>query len=444
MSKEILLYIPQLNSRVEYVFKLIFKDLLSFDTLIFSSNSLEFKNSAAKIKISYGAFFDESIPFFPKESDLLFETGIQSAVPTINNGTIYPCAFHTIDKRSILPFDFPALAFYLLTRYEEYQVFQCDKHERFPASESLAYRAGFLERPLIDLWARELYHKLVLHFGAEKLPELPGFSFQPSYDIDYAWAYLNKGFWRAAAAMVKNIISGNFSELSHRLKVCMGREADPYFTFNYLDQLHQQYPNLDPLYFFLLGNYGAFDKNSSAKNPNFRQLIKDTGSKYQVGIHPSYRSNKEAAMLTTEIARLEAILGVMPEKSRQHFLKLKFPTSYQKLLKVGIKADYTMGYANTIGFRASIARAFYWYDLSTEKETKLRIHPFMFMDVTLKDYMKLSGEEVLERIGPMIEETRAVGGELCCIWHNNSFSEQGAWQGWRAVYEDILKAVEGA
>ena len=67
MSKEILLYSTELNPRIEYIFKLIFKDLLNFSTIIFFDNPIDFKNRPAEIKISYGIFFDESILFFAKE-----------------------------------------------------------------------------------------------------------------------------------------------------------------------------------------------------------------------------------------------------------------------------------------------------------------------------------------------------------------------------------------
>ena len=190
-----------------------------------------------------------------------------------------------------------------------------------------------------------------------------------------------------------------------------------------------------------MGNYAKFDKNTSHQNNALRTLIRQLSASFHIGIHPSYASNTDINRLIEELTRLESIVGSPINCSRQHFLKLQFPETYQRLIKAGIREDYTMGYANTIGFRASIARSFNWYDLSSETETELRIHPFMFMDVTLKNYMKLPADKVLDVLRPIIERSKKVGAELICIWHNNSFCEQDGWEGWRAVYESILKEI---
>ncbi|MFT4758694.1 MAG: hypothetical protein ACI9LN_000656, partial [Saprospiraceae bacterium] len=128
-------------------------------------------------------------------------------------------------------------------------------------------------------------------------------------------------------------------------------------------------------------------------------------------------------------------------KSRQHFLKLSLPKTYQNLLKTGITDDYTMGYATEIGFRASIAQPFLWYDLKSEKTTNLRIHPFQIMDVTLQQYLKLSPNEAIDRAIKIIESTKAIGGTFVSLWHNSSFSNEKKWRGWKRVYERILEAA---
>lgn len=441
MTTKIAIYSQTLSPRIEYVFKLIFKDLLNCEAVCFFDNAVAFQKSDLGIKISYGTFFDAQTIFFAKETELLTERGVSAPIPDIIKTAIYPLAYPSSDKRSILPFDFPAFAFYLLSRYEEYQPFTPDIHGRFPASESLAYRNDFLQLPLVDLWAKELYHRLSLYCSPEKLPSVRNFSFQPSYDIDYAWAYRNKGWMRQMGAIAKDILQFRFSLLGNRLQVLFGRKPDPYYTFDYLDSLHQRYPELTPIYFWLVGDYGKFDKNCPYYNTEFQALVKKIASKYTIGLHPSYVSNRQQHSLAEEKLRLESLFADTTQQikhSRQHFLKLKFPDTYQRLLHSNIREEYSMGYADAIGFRASIARSYYWYDLSTERETTLRIHPFMFMDVTLKNYLKISPDAVLDYVRPVMEQCKSVGGELVCIWHNNSFSEVEGWEGWRQVYESIL------
>jgi len=50
------------------------------------------------------------------------------------------------------------------------------------------------------------------------------------------------------------------------------------------------------------------------------------------------------------------------------------------------------------GFRAGICSPYNFYDLDIEVETKLRVHPFMVMDGTLKDYMKLTPTDAIETL----------------------------------------------
>jgi len=124
---------------------------------------------------------------------------------------------------------------------------------------------------------------------------------------------------------------------------------------------------------------------------------------------------------------------------RQHFLILKLPETYQRLVNLGIQEDYSMGYAQHLGFRASIATPFYWYNLETEKKTELQIFPFQLMDVTFNTYLKRSPKDVLEEARPVIQNTKAVGGHLISIWHNSSLCEAWQWKNWRTAYETLIE-----
>ena len=63
---------------------------------------------------------------------------------------------------------------------------------------------------------------------------------------------------------------------------------------------------------------------------------------------------------------------------------LNFPSTYQNLLQAGIQRDFSMGYTNLDGFRASYCYPFKWYNLSNEMLTPLTINPFCIAENTLK------------------------------------------------------------
>jgi hypothetical protein len=438
MTDQIYIYSEQNSPRLLYAFNLIFKDLLGFYKINIISGISEFNQIENTPKLSYGVQISEKIPYLASENSLLLmEKGIGVQKPHMLSGELYPCFFGHSDARSLLPFDFPALAFWCCSRYEEYQPFAADNHGRFSAECSFAFQNGFLHLPILNLWAEELRKKLQHHF---EMPPKKEYKFIPTYDIDYAWAYKHKAVWRQIAASGRDFLKGNFNDFFERFAVLTGRK-DPFHSFDYIRSLHEDQPQ-KPLFFWLLGDYGEFDKNIDYKTPVFRKLIQNIAADFECGIHPSYQSNSEPGRVSAELNRLEGIIGKKVLNSRQHFLKLNFPQTYQNLIQRGIKEDYSLGYAEELGFRASIATPFNCYDISKEQEMDLRIHPFMLMDVTLNVYQKLGTAAALEKVIPIIEITKKVGGELICIWHNNSFCEKDNWKGWRAVYEKVLKAAQ--
>jgi hypothetical protein len=101
-----------------------------------------------------------------------------------------------------------------------------------------------------------------------------------------------------------------------------------------------------------------------------------------------------------------------------------------------------MGYASALGFRASIASPFTFYNLDMEQILPITIHPFAIIDDILNVNMKLSTAEVVGKISSIIEEVKQVNGTLISIWHNDTFSEEGVWKGWRNVYEDMVRLIK--
>jgi hypothetical protein len=115
------------------------------------------------------------------------------------------------------------------------------------------------------------------------------------------------------------------------------------------------------------------------------------------------------------------------------------PRSYNNILQAGISEDYSMGYPDEPGFRAGIARPYFFYNVSEDKQTKLKIVPFQVMDDTLYDYKKLDPVSSKEVILKLINETRNVGGLFVSIWHNTSLLDNEEWKGWREVFEFLVK-----
>jgi len=216
--------------------------------------------------------------------------------------------------------------------------------------------------------------------------------------------------------------------------VLKGEKPDNYDSYSYQERICQQ-AGVQSRHFFLLGNYGKHDKNLAHNQEILRMLIKHTSQWSQVGIHPSMGSNSSMRQLKKEITRLKNITGHEVTKSRQHYLMLSLPETYQALISQRIEEDYTMGYADHIGFRAGTCSPFPWYDISKEQGTSLYLFPTAVMDSTLKDYMGLSIEESIVQMKKLRKTVEAVRGKFVILWHNHSAARQGEWVGWRQVLE---------
>jgi hypothetical protein len=429
----ILIFTPKISSRNKFTFKLILSDILGLNFQM-TSDQDEFSNyNGPKFSYSRQAINDE---LFFQSTGLLFETGIVvQELQTLDWKGIK--VFYPTHKKSILPFDPFACSFLLVSRYEEYLPHIKDKHGRFAAHQSLAFQHGFLDEPVVNIWAEEILSILEGRFG--KLDRKPlQYQFIPTIDIDNAWAYQHKGFIRAGAGLFADLTNLKFKHFIQRFSVLFRLKQDPYDTYDYQVELIEKY-KLKTIFFFLLGDFATFDRNVPYQNKHMQSLIKYVADIGEIGIHPSYASNSNSKKLQEEVHRLSGILHQEIHNSRQHFLKLNLPQTYHRLIECDITDDYTMGYAELPGFRASIASPFFFYDLDLEIETSLKIHPFTIMDGTLKDYLKITPEKAAEIIDPLVEKVKAVNGTFISVWHNESFAENERWKGWKKVYEDMIE-----
>ena len=321
---------------------------------------------------------------------------------------------------------------------EEYTIDSRDEDDRFSAVQSILYKLDVLEKPIVNVWCNNLLNKLNDFYNVKIISDIE-FKQLNTIDIDNAYAYLHKGFVRTSAALIKSVIYMNFKEFFQRIKVISGKEKDPYDNYEYLLE-YQKRNQLSSFYFFLLGDYHKKDKNLHFNNTALRKLILRIGEDAYVGIHPSYFSFLNHMQIEKEINRLKEILNNKVELSRNHYLRFSIPQTYQSLIDLGIKKDFTMGYPDAVGFRAGICSPFQFFDLSSNEVTDLQIIPFAYMDGVLKDYMNLDVQMAITKIKDLKNEVKDVSGCFVGIWHNESLSEQGRWKGWREVYESSFSS----
>jgi hypothetical protein len=227
--------------------------------------------------------------------------------------------------------------------------------------------------------------------------------------------------------------------LLDRWDVLFNKKKDPFDSYEWLDSLHL-YCRTRAYYFFLLAKkQRGVDKNISPARPEMRSLVGYHASGYTVGIHPSWQSGDEEAVLMEEIDLMEEITGSPVKYSRQHYLRMSLPQTYRRLIDTGVEKDFSMGYGSANGFRASISSSFYWYDLKAEKRTSLMLFPFCFMDANCFYEQRMSPNEAFAELMDYYRKIKQVNGLMVTIWHNQFFGTDPAFAGWKEVYEVFLK-----
>lgn len=429
-----IIFSSHITPRLQYIGN-FFAGEMCDEACHFTSNLKEFRSSNG-LKINYSReAVDEAVQIVPH--GLLNEIGITQKNISVSLHLDYKIFFQ---NHSETGFDIFSAAFYLLSRYEEYLPFTKDQYGRFSHENSLAFKENFLHLPLINIWIENFKNVIRQKFPYYTFKKKQ-FEFLPTYDVDMAWAFQFKGAAINTAGFIKDIAGLKLNNAVQRIRALTGVQKDPYDTFDWLDDLHQQH-QLQPIYFFLAAEHRSEnDKNISPNHPAMRQLMKNISKRYRVGLHPSWQSNTSGRIIAKEKMLLEKSGGQAIIASRQHYLQLLFPNTYNSLIAQHIKEDYTMGYSGANGFRASVASPFRWYNLADEAETPLTVYPFCFMEATSLFYKKQTPEQALAEMNTLYNEVKKVAGFFSMIWHNSSLSNINEYKGWRDVYELFIKSA---
>ena len=435
----LLVHVPRLTNRLGYTLNVLLRHLLKVEFSITTDEDYYLRHGDAKLNYGPRRLGDG---LHIKSCNLLFQTSIEEQEPRPFQRDGQWMLFPVYGRDLDLPFDLLAATFFMVSRYEEYLPHREDEHGRFVTQEHLAVQEGFAEEPVVDQWAA-LLRKLI----AERYPDFNlserHYRMVQTVDVDAAWCYLHKGIFRTTVGLLRDLFHRrDLDQVRQRLRVLFGREQDPFDSFDYIIELQKQMPDTHLLFFVLLADYSHYDKPASYLNPHSRELVQHLGDHAKIGIHPGYQSVEQPKNVDKETKRLETILHRTIVRSRYHFLRVRLPLAYRILLRAGLHHDYSMGYADTPGFRAGITSPFPFYDLERDCETELLVHPFCVMDTTLKRYLALTPEEGLERYKKLIASVRKVDGTFCFIVHNQNLSAFDGWQGWREVYEKMLEIAK--
>ncbi len=432
---EVLVYTQRLTSRVDYTLKFIFEDILGVKVRITSSYSEAKLHNGVLISYCMLAV-KEGIHIIPHS--IMVEDSVERQKIDFFDWEGLPAFFRT-SRDSDVPFDLFAATFFLISRYEEYLLFEPDRHNRFTADQSLAAKGGFLEEPIVDLWAYKLVKKIQERFPSfQSCPSK--FEFIPTIDIDNAYAYQHKGTDRAVMGTLRSLLTLKFGDFSRRILVYLNLRKDPFDIYDKVFSIIKDWPK--SVWFVLVGKYARYDRNVSIQQYEMQNLLHRIGDRFNVGVHPSYQSGASFDKVKFEINDLSRVLNKTIIHSRQHYLRFFLPTTYNNLSLLGIKEDYSMGYSDCIGFRAGTCTPFKFYNIKEDKVLDVKVVPFQAMDFTLCEKLKLTPDEAVDRVISLVEKVKKINGTFVMIWHNEYMSGMASWRGWENHMPAVLEKVK--
>ena len=425
-----IIYTDSKSERLNFVCEFIFNTVLKVNYNLTDVIS-EFEAST-NFKINYSKKNIDSV-FKIKPHSLLFETNIteQKPIPFFKNELIYFYENITGD----LNFDIFSSVFYLISRVEEWQSFQADEHQRFEANNSILAKHNFNLKPVVELWIETLKIQIKKKYSSIIFPKKK-FKIISTIDVDNLFAFKNKGFVRTMGAIGKDIVKLNFKNLTSRINVLMGKQPDPFDIYESISEFCLQ-KNIPLIYFFLFKTGTKYDRTVNPTSTAFTKIFKTVLNKHAIiGLHPSYNSSVNQNILEKETLNFSKSITKKVIISRQHYLRFNIRTTPNQLLKNGIIADFTMGFASQIGFRAGTSQPFYYYDFSVEKKSELLFVPFCAMDGAYFVYNKITPREALDSLMKMAKEVKKVNGLFISVFHERTFYND-LYNGFGDVYKTL-------
>ncbi|MDC8001014.1 hypothetical protein POV26_08190 [Aequorivita todarodis] len=426
----LLIYTQKLTPRISYIFKHICLRILGIE-VAFTSVIEEFIAHLGP-KISYGKKPLGNELFF-QSYGLLEQQGLESIDFTVKKwGDTF--GFFSVSNSSGLPFDIFSASFYMVTRYEEYLPHVKDGVGRFMASESLAFKEGFLHQPIVDIWAYLFKDKLMGAFPELIFPQKK-LIVHPVIEAAQPYAYKQKGFFRTVVGYVNGFFHGKFRNMIERTQVVLGIKRDPLDTFKWIVNKATR-SDFNLTVFFLLGNALSFNESMNTHRQKFKMLIKYVSDYKDVGLIFSFNALSDYEMLKMEKRRMQEITNRSLDYSMNSEFLVNLPDIYRHLVELEVKRDFTMVFRDTVGFRAGTCTPFLFYDLDYEIKTPLIIHPSA---MTTLAFQKKYASDIEKTVNNTIKAVEKVNGTFTMIFSNKDFSAAESNKVWRSIFSEKLQ-----
>ena len=437
-----------------YIYSVIFDDYLGLNLsefeLLEEGAELVISRQGKKMTLS-NEFFAQSLvdylnigslPIHPLDvMELsgveLFKEVVEKTIPIV-----YGNSNVTINDTEIyLGLDVFGTSFFMLSRYEEVVNTERDEQDRFSAYSSVAYKNGFLERPIIDEYVDILWI-CMHHLWPDLRRKEHKFRHLVSCDVDFAWDRRLK-FPLVIKTFLGDILKRRSFSTALKTLVNFISRKNPFATFDFLMDTCELSKSELAFYFIAQDNKELINGDYDISSEFATNLIKEIHRRgHEVGLHPSYNTYRSLNQTKREIEALQNVLKNQGLEidiigGRQHYLRWSTPETARNWESIGLMYDSTLGYADHVGFRCGTCKEYRFYDVKERRPMDLIIRPLIAMEVTLLsgDYMSLTSGQAERKLLELKRICENFNGNFVMLWHNNYFDQPEYFD----VYKNVIQ-----
>lgn len=324
--------------------------------------------------------------------------------------------------------------FVMLSRYEEAVLTERDRHDRFPATASLAYSAGFLDRPVVDEWVELLWGAMqAIWPGLARKKRIPQVAV--SCDVDHPYSSYVLTLPATARKVASDLlrrrsVTAALRSVANAVASRNGSyHLDPNNTFDWIMTVNESAGNTVTFNFLAGCTDPEMDGFYSIDEPRVRALIRSIHERgHRIGLHGSYGTYMSPELQRLEVLRFQEAMreeGIATAvvSNRQHYLRWNPRETARNLEEAGISVDSTLGYADRPGFRCGTCHEFQMFDLIERRPLRLTQSPLLVMEDTVlaKEYLAMGHTDgALELMRAIKERAFAMRGSFTLLWHNTS------------------------
>jgi hypothetical protein len=358
-------------------------------------------------------------------------TTVNTEIPVIyGDNPNRPEFFDRSSDRIYLGLDIFGSAFFMLIHYEEMVKSKRDCHDRFPATASLAYQEGFLDRPIINEYLEILWVCLKYLY-----PQLQRkhreFQLKLTHDVDNPFELYPFSAKQSLRRLGGDLLVRRDLTAATALAInaCKASLKLPYRdrldTFDWLMDRSEQI-GVKSAFYFIAGQSQS-DPRYDINDRKICNLIEKIVSRgHEVGLHPGYDTYLNPDKLLLEANTLRQILQdqlnlELPIGGRQHYLRWKATDTWQHWDDAGLVYDSSVGFAEYSGFRSGICYEYSTFNLIESQPLKLKEYPLIVMEGSIlsPSYMHLDFDEAYRTIVKLKRYCELFNGVFTLLWHNS-------------------------